>query len=237
MPYLSEEGDSGGTGGFGLASAPGRAIAQDGGHPGDRDCMDTHVCNCPGGKTSGKLNSDGLSNWTPQNAAAAKELVLAFHNIFNWMEMSLVAQVQLSMKSTSMIVNPSKSDSDTYLHPLLEEVCTLLRDMLDEGAICPSQSPWCNMVVLVQKKDRSLCFYLDFHRLNAHTKKDLYPLLQIQEALESMAGTVHFSIMDFKSRFWQVKMAPKSQQYTTFTMRNLGFYEFTHMPSGSAMLP
>ena len=29
-----------------------------------------------------KLNLDGLSNWTPQNVAMAKELVLAFHNIF-----------------------------------------------------------------------------------------------------------------------------------------------------------
>ena len=29
-----------------------------------------------------KLNLDGLSNWTPWNAAAAQDLILAFHNIF-----------------------------------------------------------------------------------------------------------------------------------------------------------
>ena len=29
-----------------------------------------------------KLNLDGLSNWTPQNAATAQDLILAFHNIF-----------------------------------------------------------------------------------------------------------------------------------------------------------
>ena len=29
-----------------------------------------------------KLNLDGLSNWTPQNAAAARDLILAFHDIF-----------------------------------------------------------------------------------------------------------------------------------------------------------
>ena len=76
-----------------------------------------------------------------------------------------------------------------------------------------------------------LRFCLDFCRLNAHTK-DSYPLLRIQEALKSMAGTAHFSTMDFKSRFWQVKVAPECQQYTTFTIGNLGFYEFTHMPFG-----
>ena len=103
--------------------------------------------------------------------------------------------------------------------------------MLDAGLICPSQSPWCNAVVLVWKKDRSLHFCVDFCRLNACTKKDSYPLPQIQEALESMVGTVHFSMMYFKSSFWQVKMVPESQQYTAFTMVDLGFYEFTRMPS------
>ena len=45
-----------------------------------------------------------------------------------------------------------------------------------------------------------------------------------------MAGLVHFSLMDFKSGFWQIKMAPGSQQYMAFTVGNLGFYEFTCMP-------
>ena len=29
-----------------------------------------------------KLNLDGLSRWTPQNAATAQNLLLAFHDIF-----------------------------------------------------------------------------------------------------------------------------------------------------------
>ena len=120
---------------------------------------------------------------------------------------------------------------------LLEEVHTSLRDMLDAEAICPSQFPWCNAVVLVQKKDGTLHFCMDFHRLNAHTKKDLYPLPWIQEVLESMVAAVHFSTMDFKSGFWQVRMAPESQQYTAFMMGNLGFYKFTHMPFGLCNVP
>ena len=88
------------------------------------------------------------------------------------------------------------------------------------------------MVVLVQKKDGTLWFCVDFRHLNAHTKKYSYPLPQIQEALESMAGLVHFSLMDFKSGFWQIKMVPESQQYTAFMVGNLGFYEFTCMPFG-----
>ena len=120
---------------------------------------------------------------------------------------------------------------------LLDEVHALLRDMLVAGAIGPSQSPWCNAVVLVWKKYGTLHFCMDFHRLNVQTKKDLYPLLQIQEVLESMVGAAHFSMMDFTSGFWQVQMAPESQQYTTFMVGNLGFYEFTHMPFGLCNTP
>ena len=61
-------------------------------------------------------------------------------------------------------------------------------------------------------------------------KKDSCPLPHIQEVLESMAGSAHFSLMDFKLGFWQIKMVPKSQQYTAFTVGNIGFYEFTRMP-------
>ena len=68
-------------------------------------------------------------------------------------------------------------------------------------------------------------------------KKDSYPLPHIQEALESMAGLAHFSSMDFKLGFWQIKMAPESQQYTAFMVGNLRFYEFTHMPFGLCNAP
>ena len=104
--------------------------------------------------------------------------------------------------------------------------------MLEVGAIHPSQSLWCNAVVLVCKKNRRLCFCVDFCHLNTHTKKDSYPLPWIQEALESMAGAVHFSMMDLKSGFWHVNMAPELQQYTAFTVGNLGFYEVMCMPFG-----
>ena len=176
-----------------------------------------------------KLNLDGLSNWMPQSVIAAKELVLTFHDIFalDGNELGFMSAIEHKIR-----INDSEPFKERFrcIPPLLEEVCASVRDMLDMGVIHPSQFLWCNMVVLVRKKDGSLHFCMDFCRLSACTKKDLYPLQQIQEALESMARAVHFSMMDFKSRFWQVKMVPKSQQHTAFTVGNLGFYEFTHVP-------
>ena len=68
--------------------------------------------------------------------------------------------------------------------------------------------------------------------LNAHTKKDSYPLPRIQEVLESLVGAGHFSCLDLKMGFWQIKMEEPLKQYTTFTVGNLGFFECDHMPFG-----
>ena len=170
---------------------------------------------------------DGLSNWT-----CAQDLVLAFHDIFTLegSELGCTSVVEHEIHITDS--EPFKEQFRHIPPPLLGEVHAKLQDMLDAEVIHPSQSSWCNAVVLVRKKDGTLCFCVDFHRLNTHTKKDSYLLPWIQEALESMAGAVHFSTMDFKSRFWQVKMVLESQQCNAFTVDNLGFHEFTRMPFG-----
>ena len=94
--------------------------------------------------------------------------------------------------------------------------------MLDRGVIHPSQSPWCNAVVLVHKKNGGLRFCIDFHKLNNWTKKDAFPLPWMQETMESMVGAQFFSTMDLKLGFWQVKIAKESQQYTAFMVGSMG---------------
>ena len=112
-----------------------------------------------------------------------------------------------------------------------------LWEMLESGTIRPSQSAWCNTVVLIRKKDGSLLFCNDFCCLNACTKKDSYPLPRIQEALESLVGDGHFSCLDLKSGFWQIQMEEASKQYTAFTVGNLRFFECDCMPFGLCNVP
>ena len=68
-------------------------------------------------------------------------------------------------------------------------------------------------------------------------KEGFIPFALHSGGIGSMAGSAHFSSMDFKSGFWQIKMASESQQYMAFTVGNLGFYEFTCMPFGLCNAP
>ena len=124
---------------------------------------------------------------------AARELVLAYHDVFalesNELGCTRAIEHEIGIENSK----PFKQRFWRIPPPLLEEVCTSPRDMLEAGVIHPSQSPWCNTVVLVRKKDGTLSFCVDFRCLNMQTKKDSYPLPHIQEALESMVGSAHFS--------------------------------------------
>ena len=42
--------------------------------------------------------------------------------------------------------------------------------------------------------------------------------------------TGHFSCLDLKSGFWQIRMDEALKQYTTFNLGNLGFFECDRMP-------
>ena len=123
-----------------------------------------------------------------------------------------------------------RSIVDAFPPSLLDEVRQDIDEMLEAGAIRPPNSPWCNAVVLVWKKDGGLHFCIDFGKLNTHTKKDPYPLPHIQETLNSLVGARVFSTLDLKSGFWQIMMDKDSKQYTAFTVGNLGVFKCEQMP-------
>ncbi|GBN62530.1 Transposon Ty3-I Gag-Pol polyprotein [Araneus ventricosus] len=73
--------------------------------------------------------------------------------------------------------------------------------MLKEDVIQPSDSPWSSPVVLVKKKNGEWRFCVDYRRLNKITKKDVFPLPRIDDALDCLAGSKMFSMMDLKSGY------------------------------------
>ena len=178
-----------------------------------------------------------MKKWPPELALKFERMLMEHHNIFS-LELNEIGCTDVAEHVIELLdTKPFKEWFRHIAPPLVEEVQQHIQEMLDGGAIHPSQSPWCNAVVLVCKKDGGLRFCIDFRRLNSRTKKDAYPLPQMQETMESMVGARFFSTMDLKSGFWQVKMAKDSQQYIAFTVGSMGVYEFLRMLYGLCNAP
>ena len=109
-----------------------------------------------------KLDLSGLENWAPRNAEFAEQLVLSYHDVFALDKNELGCTNTVEHEIHIVDSEPFKERFRRIPPPLLEEVHTSLRDMLNAGTICPSQSLWCNTIVLVRIKDSTLCFCVDF---------------------------------------------------------------------------
>ncbi|KMQ84177.1 reverse ribonuclease integrase, partial [Lasius niger] len=112
-----------------------------------------------------------------------------------------------------------------------------VRTMEEEGVIEPSTSAWSSSVVLVQKKDGSHQFCIDYRKLNAASEKDAYPLPHIDATLDKLRGARYLSTLDLKSGYWQVPLAPESRPVTAFTVPGRGLMQFRVMPFGLHSAP
>ena len=151
-----------------------------------------------------KLDLTGLEAWPEDQAEKACSLLKEYHDIFSLEKCDVghtkAAKHKIILKDPN--TPPFKERFCQIPPPQLDEVSAHLKMMLDAGVIQPSDSPWCNAVVLVRKKDGSLCFCIDFRKLNSLTIKDSHPLPHICETLESLTGAAHYLTFDMNSGFW-----------------------------------
>ena len=186
-----------------------------------------------------KLDLTGLEAWAPKEAAQARSLLKEYNDLFSLEkhEIGHTKAVKHKIVLRDPEAPPFKERFRRILPPQVAEVREHLKLMLDAGAIRPSNSPWCNAVVLVRKKNGSLHFCIDFRRLNSLTKKDSHLLPRICETLNSLVGSTYYSTFDLTSGFWQVPMEEESKQYTAFTLGSMRLFECEQMPFGLCSTP
>ena len=102
-------------------------------------------------------------------------------------------------------VKPIKEQYRRVSSGLYDEVQKHLQEMIDVGAIWQSNSLWAS-TVLVRKKNRKLCFCIDLRKLNYLMVKDANRIPQIQDTLDCLQDTVWFTLLNVKSRNWQVEL-------------------------------
>ena len=106
-----------------------------------------------------------------------------------------------------------------------------IHEMLDQGFIEPTVSPYSSPVVLVPKKSGEWRFCVDYRALNGITKPDSFALPLASDIFSTLGGAKVMSTLDLDRGFWQVEMADEDKEKTAFTSF-LGSFSFQVMPFG-----
>jgi hypothetical protein len=118
----------------------------------------------------------------------------------------------------------------------LAELKVQLNELLDNGYIHPSSSPWGCPTLFVKKKDKSLRQCVDYRPLNVVIIKNKYPFPRIDILFDQLAGARVFSKVDFRSGYHQIKIRPEDVPKTVFSTR-YGLYEYLVMLFGLTNAP
>jgi putative transposase len=125
----------------------------------------------------------------------------------------------------------------------------MLLELLQDGLISPSNSPFAAPALLVRKPDGKYRLVIDYRKLNQLTIKDRYALPTAESVFDRFGGaadTLHskqqyrpsrvFSTLDLRWAYYQIPMDPSSIPFTAFKTP-LGSYVWNVMPMGVSNAP
>ena len=132
--------------------------------------------------------------------------------------------------------SPVKSSAYRVPYSLRGELDRQLNLLLEAKILVPSNSQYSTPVILVKKADGGYRLACDFRKLNKKLIGDSYPIPNITETIDSLAGAKYFSTLDLTSGFFQ-QVIPESQQHITSIITHRGSFSWTRSPFGLLSSP
>jgi hypothetical protein len=172
---------------------------------------------------------------TPQEIAAYKALFQEYRDIFAW---SYIEMPGLDPYIVEHCINtwPDITPVRQKQRPLHPSKATAIKAEIDKlravGFIYPiTYTSWVSNPVPIDKKQGTICIYIDFHDLNNACPKDNFPTPFIDQIIDDCAGYEALSFMDGFSGYNQIQIHPADQYKTAFTTP-WGTFSYHVMPFG-----
>lgn len=122
-------------------------------------------------------------------------------------KLSCTSAIQHRIKTVDDI--PVHTKTYRYPHVHKAEVEKQIDEMLEDGIIQNSISPWTSPIWIVPKKldasgKKKWRVVIDYRKLNEKTVNDKFPIPRIEEILDRLGRSTYFTTLDLKSGFHQI---------------------------------
>lgn len=178
-----------------------------------------------------------LSHLNYQQKTALDNIVHKCPKLFSEPDEKLTYTTSIIGEIRTITNEPVYSKSYSYPMCLKEEIDNQIKELLQNGIIRPSRSPYNSPVWIVPKKldasgEKKFRMVIDYRKLNEITIADKYPIPEINEVLYNLGKNRYFTVLDLKSGFHQIKLKNSDIEKTAFSISN-GKYEFLRLPFGT----
>jgi ribonuclease HI len=174
-------------------------------------------------------------NLIKEQRAEYTELLREFVDVFAW------TYEDLKTYDTSVIEHkiPLKEEAKPFkkklrqINPMLQPVMEKEVKNLPDAQIIVSLRyfEWVANLVPVRKKNGEIRLCVDFRNLNRSSRKDNYPLPNMEHILQKVTGASRISMIDGFSEYNQISVMPKDREKTAFTTP-WGTFMYAKMPFG-----
>jgi ribonuclease HI len=197
------------------------------------DDADTAECNI-GTPEEPKLVKLSKSLTEEQRIEYTK-LLKEFADVFAWTYEDLktydtsVIEHKIPLKEEAKPFKQKLRQINPMLLPVMERE---VKKLLDAQIIVPLRySDWVANLVPVRKKSGEIRLCVDFRNLNRSSRKDNYPLPNMEHILQKVTGASRISMIDGFSGYNQISVMPEDREKTAFTTP-WGTFMYAKMPFG-----
>lgn len=184
-----------------------------------------------------------LEHLNSEERVAIRNIIVKYNDVFH-LQSDKLGVTNLFKQTIALKDGEAPSYVKPYrlAHAQVGEIRDQIKNMLEEDIIEEARSEWSSPILLVPKKidsdgNRKWRVVIDYRLVNKRIQDDKFPLPNITEILDSLAGAIYFSALDMAQGFYQLELDDQSRPITAFTVPGCGQFQLKRLPMGLKISP
>lgn len=187
------------------------------------------------------IQKELTKNLNPEEKRHLEVLLKSYGDLFFKEGETLSCTDAIKHEIVTTVSKPIYSKIYRYPHIHEKEISKQINEMLAQGIIKESNSPYNSPLWIVPKKldnsgKKKWRIVIDYRKLNEVTVDDKFPIPNVEDIMDKLGRAQYFTTLDLAKGFHQILVKEEDRAKTAFSTPQ-GHYEYIRMPFGLKNAP